>query len=78
MPGLEDLYREIILDHYRTPRNRGELAPPAVHADRLAASLERAGVKTWELFRVASSDAAGAPLAIDGRDVAPDPVRGWG
>ena len=25
MPGLEDLYREIILDHYRTPRNRGEL-----------------------------------------------------
>lgn len=32
MPGLEDLYREIILDHYRTPRNRGELPPPASHA----------------------------------------------
>ena len=33
MPGLEDLYREIILDHYRTPRNRGELpAPPATVA----------------------------------------------
>ncbi len=30
MPGLEDLYREIILDHYRSPRNRGELeSPPA-------------------------------------------------
>ena len=29
MPGLEDLYREIILDHYHTPRNRGELPPPA-------------------------------------------------
>ena len=29
MPGLEDLYREIILDHYRNPRNRGELEPPA-------------------------------------------------
>ena len=30
MAGLEDLYREIILDHYRSPRNRGELpAPPA-------------------------------------------------
>ena len=30
MPGLEDLYREIILDHYRNPRNRGELpTPPA-------------------------------------------------
>ncbi len=34
MPGLEDLYREIILDHYRSPRNRGELEiPPAVRAD---------------------------------------------
>jgi nitrogen fixation protein NifU and related proteins len=34
MPGLEDLYREIILDHYRNPRNRGELeAPPAVRAE---------------------------------------------
>jgi nitrogen fixation protein NifU and related proteins len=31
MPGLEDLYREIILDHYRNPRNRGELPiPPAL------------------------------------------------
>jgi nitrogen fixation NifU-like protein len=29
MPGLEDLYREIILDHYRSPRNKGELPPPA-------------------------------------------------
>jgi nitrogen fixation NifU-like protein len=33
MSGLEDLYREIILDHYRTPRNRGELEPPAIKAD---------------------------------------------
>jgi nitrogen fixation NifU-like protein len=34
MPGLEDLYREIILDHYRNPRNRGELpVPPAVKAE---------------------------------------------
>ena len=33
MSGLEDLYREIILDHYRTPRNRGELEPPAIKVD---------------------------------------------
>jgi nitrogen fixation NifU-like protein len=34
MPGLEDLYREIILDHYRNPRNRGELpSPPALRAE---------------------------------------------
>jgi len=31
MPGLEDLYREIILDHYRAPRNRGELPVPPAH-----------------------------------------------
>ncbi len=33
MAGLEDLYREIILDHYRSPRNRGELDPPAIMAE---------------------------------------------
>jgi len=34
MPGLEDLYREIILDHYRSPRNRGELpVPPATRTE---------------------------------------------
>jgi len=31
MTGLEDLYREIILDHYRSPRNRGELPAPPAH-----------------------------------------------
>jgi nitrogen fixation protein NifU and related proteins len=31
MAGLEDLYREIILDHYRSPRNRGELPTPPAH-----------------------------------------------
>jgi nitrogen fixation protein NifU and related proteins len=33
MPGLEDLYREIILDHYNRPRNKGELPPPAHRTD---------------------------------------------
>ena len=34
MPGIEDLYREIILDHYRNPRNRGELeSPPATRVE---------------------------------------------
>jgi nitrogen fixation NifU-like protein len=34
MPGLEDLYREIILDHYRSPRNKGELpSPPATRTE---------------------------------------------
>jgi len=34
MAGLEDLYKDIILDHYRNPRNRGELeTPPALKAE---------------------------------------------
>jgi len=31
--NLDDLYREIILDHYRSPRNRGELGPPATRVE---------------------------------------------
>lgn len=34
MSGLEDLYREIILDHYRSPRNRGELESPPARVER--------------------------------------------
>lgn len=33
MANLDELYRDIIMDHYRTPRNRGELAPPAIKAE---------------------------------------------
>lgn len=34
MPGLDDLYREVILDHYRSPRNQGELpTPPAIRVE---------------------------------------------
>ena len=34
MAGLEDLYREIIIDHYRSPRNRGGLdTPPATRTE---------------------------------------------
>jgi nitrogen fixation protein NifU and related proteins len=29
--SLDDLYHEIILDHYKTPRNRGDLDPHDVH-----------------------------------------------
>ena len=29
MSSLDDLYKEIILDHYRSLRNQGELDPPA-------------------------------------------------
>jgi nitrogen fixation NifU-like protein len=31
--ALEDLYREVILDHYRSPRNRDPLSNPEVTAE---------------------------------------------
>jgi nitrogen fixation protein NifU and related proteins len=34
-PQFDDLYREIILDHYRSPRNRGELLGATHWADGL-------------------------------------------
>jgi len=32
-PELDELYRELILDHYRNPRNRAPLESPAVVAE---------------------------------------------
>jgi len=34
-PLFDDLYRELILDHYRKPRNRGVLEGAAFHAEGL-------------------------------------------
>jgi nitrogen fixation NifU-like protein len=35
MADLEELYRQVILDHYRSPRRRGTLSGPHVHAEGL-------------------------------------------
>ncbi len=32
--SLEDLYKEVILDHYRSPRNKGRLDPHDVRLER--------------------------------------------
>lgn len=32
-PQLDDLYKELILDHYRSPRNRGRLPTAHVHSE---------------------------------------------
>jgi len=32
--GLDDLYQELILDHYRRPRHRGELGAPTISVDQ--------------------------------------------
>ena len=31
--SLDELYREVILDHYRNPRHRGHLDAPTAHAE---------------------------------------------
>jgi nitrogen fixation NifU-like protein len=64
MPGLEDLYREIILDHYRNPRNRGELpVPPA---------------KRVEGFNPLCGDEIVVFLELDGQKVADLKIGGQG
>ena len=82
MPGLEDLYREIILDHYRTPRNRGELPPPAAHAvghnplcgDRLTLSLKLDGDRVEDVrfegkgCAISTASASMMTEAIKGKD----------
>ena len=84
MAGLEDLYREIILDHYRNPRNRGELeVPPAVSAvgfnplcgDEIIVYLEvRDGVITevstgGQGCSISQSSASMMSTAVKGRTV---------
>ena len=34
MGGLDELYKEVILDHYRAPRNKGRLDPHDVSLER--------------------------------------------
>jgi len=86
MPGLEDLYREIILDHYRNPRNRGELeSPPAQRVegfnplcgDEIVVYLELDGDKRISDIRIggqgcsiSQSSASMMSAAVKGRTIA--------
>ena len=38
---LKDLYRDVILDHNRQPRNFGRLEPPDAHADGPQSAVRR-------------------------------------
>ncbi|MDH3190595.1 MAG: SUF system NifU family Fe-S cluster assembly protein [Acidimicrobiia bacterium] len=61
--GLEDLYREVILDHYKNPRNRGHLA---------AADAEAQGVNPL------CGDEISIELRFDGEVVADVAVESQG
>ncbi len=60
--GVEELYREVILDHYRNPRNRGHLDSPTASAE---------GVNPMcgdELhLEVLMSDGVVSDVAVDGQ-----------
>lgn len=88
MPGLEDLYREIILDHYRNPRNRGELPVPPAHkaegfnplcGDEITLFLDVADGRVQDVriaaqgCSISQSSASMMSVAIKGRTV--DEVR---
>jgi nitrogen fixation NifU-like protein len=85
MPGLEDLYREIILDHYRSPRNRGELPVPPAHrvegfnplcGDEIVIYLDVEGDRITDLringqgCSISQSSASMMSAAVKGRTVA--------
>jgi nitrogen fixation protein NifU and related proteins len=84
VPGLEDLYREIILDHYRNPRNRGEIdSPSAVRAegynplcgDQVVVTLEVDGETVRDLkvagqgCSISQSSASMMSAAVKGKPV---------
>jgi len=88
MPGLEDLYREIILDHYRNPRNRGQLPVPPAHkvegfnplcGDEIVIYLEVDGDRITDLridgqgCSISQSSASMMSAAVKGKTV--DEVR---
>ena len=89
MSGLEDLYREIILDHYRSPRNRGELEVPPAHraegfnplcGDEVVVYLQVDDDKVTDLkisgqgCSISQSSASMMSAAVKGRSIAE--VRG--
>jgi len=61
--ALEELYREVILDHYRTPRNRGHLDAPDASAE---------GVNPL------CGDEINVELALEGDEVVAVAVEGQG
>ena len=82
MSGLEDLYREIILDHYRNPRNRGELeTPPATRVegfnplcgDEIVVYLELDDSGTVANIRIAGS---GCSISQSSASMMSDAVKG--
>ena len=63
MADLQSLYRDIILDHYRSPRRRGELASPPAHRSEGFNPL--CGDEVLLTFEI--TDGAVSDLAVSGQ-----------
>ena len=88
MSGLEDLNKEIILDHYRSPRHHGELESPPAHktegfnplcGDEVSLTFELQGEVIRELLitgqgcSISQASASMMSAAVQGKSV--DEVR---
>ncbi|HUO80961.1 MAG TPA: SUF system NifU family Fe-S cluster assembly protein [Steroidobacteraceae bacterium] len=77
---LKDLYRDVILDHNRRPRNFGRLAPPAHSArghnplcgDQLTVYAELDG----ELLRELRFEGAGCAISVASASLMSEAVKG--
>jgi nitrogen fixation NifU-like protein len=80
MSELRELYQEVILDHSKNPRNRGEAGPGSVHAeghnplcgDRLTLSVRLDGDKVVEAKFVGS----GCAISTASASLMTEAIRG--
>jgi nitrogen fixation protein NifU and related proteins len=80
MSDLRDLYQEVLLDHYRRPRNQGVLAAPERSAtghnplcgDRVKVSLSLAGDRLAEI----AFEGSGCAISVAAASLMTEAVRG--
>ncbi|GBF73110.1 iron-sulfur cluster assembly scaffold protein NifU [Paenibacillus sp. 598K] len=77
---LDDLYRRVIMDHYKNPRNRGELADDAVTVnlnnptcgDRISLSMQLAD----GIVKQARFTGEGCSISLSSASMMTDAVKG--
>lgn len=77
---LDDLYRRVIMDHYKTPRNRGKLESEAIHVqlnnptcgDRIELQMEIVD----DVVRNAKFDGEGCSISMASASMMTDAIKG--
>src|SRR3984885_651335 len=78
MADLEELYREIILDHYRSPRNRGELDSPPAHPPGTGGGLPPPPAHRVEGFNPLCGDEVVVSMVVEDGKLADLKIGGSG